>query len=77
MVAYKGSSYQGGLPRFEHALLACDIGLYIQVLPTVLHSVVAHESMQFTPLFSTSSSNTTHDRSVAKLETQSGSTGRD
>ena len=67
MVAYKavggglqGSSYQGGLPRFGHAhlaLIACDIGLYIQVFPTVFHLAVAHESIQFTPLFSTSSSN--------------------
>jgi hypothetical protein len=47
------------LPRFEHFLLvliACDIGLYIQVFPTVLHSVVALKSMQVIPLFSTSSS---------------------
>ena len=67
MVAYKavggglqGSSYQGGLHRFGHAhlaLIACDIGLYFQVFPTVFHLAVGHESIQFTPLFSTSSSN--------------------
>ena len=48
-----------GLPRFEHtllALIACDIGLYILVFPTVLHSAVAHESMQITLLLSTFSS---------------------
>ena len=63
MVAYKavggglqGSSYQEGLPRFGHALFwLCDICLYIQVFPTVLHLVVAYESMQVIPLFSTSS----------------------
>ena len=29
----QGSSYQSRLPWFEHAHLACDIGLYIQVFP--------------------------------------------
>ena len=33
-----------------------NIGLYIPLFPTVLHSVVAHESMQVTLLFSTFSS---------------------
>ena len=35
------------------ALITCDIGLYIPVFPTVLYSVVAHESMQVTLLLST------------------------
>jgi hypothetical protein len=51
------------LPPFEHILLvliAYDIGLYIRVFPTVLHLVVAEESIQFTPSFSTSSSKTHH-----------------
>jgi hypothetical protein len=46
---------------FEHilpVLIACHIGLYTPVFPTVLHSAVAHESMQVIPLFSTSSSKT-------------------
>ena len=42
------------MPTKESVLLA-DIGLYIPVFPTVLHSVVAHESMQIILLYSTSS----------------------
>ena len=60
MVAYKAAVIKREQPRFEHillALIACDIGLYIPVFPTVLHSVVAHESMQIILLYSISSTN--------------------
>ena len=56
MVAYKATVIKGNNLGFGHtrlALIACDIGLYISVFPTVLHSVVAYESMQVALLCST------------------------
>ena len=59
------------MPRVEHillALIACDIGLYIPVFPTVLHSAVAYESMQVTLLFNTFSPKNTLRREPSRYE---------